>query len=128
MDYVDYDIPSSGHHSNLHLYDESLFYTSTEGYLGMFPSCQSGEQLSSEFSISDTFTPAQCEPCQSGYYSLGVQKQCEECSITAEFEAETLHLSSVIDKLCEIEDGSFTDNVQEYVTDSIRSLAIKADV
>ena len=52
-----------------------------------------------------------------------MQSPCEECSTTAEFNAETLHYSSVIDQLCDGYDNSVT----ESVTDSIRSIAESTD-
>lgn len=56
-----------------------------------------------------------------------MQDQCQECTLQAEFDASTLHYSQVIDQLCEKENKTFTEEVTEQVTDTIRTVAVQTD-
>lgn len=73
---------------NLNLWKQQLFYTGSDLQVSMVTSCNAGETPSSS---------GVCEPCQVGYYSLGVQSTCIECGITAELMAASTRTSAVID-------------------------------
>ena len=96
-------------------------FTTNQQNLGMMIACPSGSTPTSTSGMAVEHKT--CEKCQSGYYSLGVQSACEQCSTTAEFNAATLHYSTVIDTLCEGSEDSITD----AVTDTIRSIAESTD-
>jgi hypothetical protein len=94
---------------NLNLWQSQIFYTDADLKVTMAPACIAGETPSSE---------GICQPCEPGFYSLGVQSACKECGVSAELLAYSTRESSIIDQVC-----TESNVVVETATDTLRSVA-----
>ena len=88
--------------------DILIFTTQSRQYFTFSLACKSG------------YSPQgnSCKRCDSGYFSFGVQSECQPCSLSAEFQANSTHESQVVDMLCP---SSWV--VAEFAADSLRHVA-----